>query len=225
MSCRWKPGNRMRIPFASNSATAFPNLFVDLGGLGFRFWWIVLPARKALADLIILYHHITMSPDRRSRRRQQSVRQRAAPQVRTRPSSDDAHEVVFFRRHRDDDPEQAIPGREFLNACPVKVRATMRAVLAQVAAAPPKRFAGGGYWEAMKGEMTGWFEVRVDGPRRHHYRLFCRLDYDGENQPKPLLVVICGLDKPFRTELSDADYRHVRDLGKEYLRRNRRSLA
>jgi hypothetical protein len=23
----------------------------------------------------------------------------------------------------------------------------------------------------MKGDMTGWFEVRVDGPRRHHYRL------------------------------------------------------
>jgi len=44
----------------------------------------------------------------------------------------------------------------------------MRAVLAQVASAPPKRFAGSGYWEAMKGNMTGWFEVRVDGPRRHH---------------------------------------------------------
>jgi hypothetical protein len=43
--------------------------------------------------------------------------------------------------------------------------------------------------------------------------------------PKPLLVVICGLDKPFRTELSGADYRHVRDLGEEYLRRNPRSLA
>jgi hypothetical protein len=101
----------------------------------------------------------------------------------------------------------------------------MRAVLAQVAAAPPKRFAGGGYWEAMKGDMTGWFEVRVDGPRRHHYRLFCRLDYDAQGQPKPLLTVIYGLDKPFRTELSDADYRHVRDLGEEYLRRNPRSLA
>ncbi|CCH73168.1 hypothetical protein BN11_240004 [Nostocoides australiense Ben110] len=47
----------------------------------------------------------------------------------------------------------------------------MRAALIAVASAPPKRFAGGGYWEAMKGEMTGWFEVRVDGPGRHHYRL------------------------------------------------------
>jgi len=101
----------------------------------------------------------------------------------------------------------------------------MRAVLAQVAAAPPKGFAGGGYWEAMKGDMTGWFEVRVDGPRRHHYRLFCLLDYDAKDQPKPLLVVVCGLDKPFQTELSGADYRRVRDLGEEYLRRNPRSLA
>ena len=166
-----------------------------------------------------------MSPDPRSRRRQASRGKRAVPQVRTRPSSDDPHEVVFFRRHHDDDPAQTVPGREFLNACPVKVRATMRAVLTQVAAAPPKRFTGGGYWEAMKGEMTGWFEVRVDGPGRHHYRLFCLLDYEAANQPKPLLAVICGLGKPFRTTLSDADYRHVRDLGEEYRRRNPRSLA
>lgn len=101
----------------------------------------------------------------------------------------------------------------------------MRAVLAQVAAAPPKRFAGGGYWEAMKGDMTGWFEVRVDGPRRRHCRLFCRLDYDAKGRPGALLTVICGLDKPFRTELPAGDYRHVRDLGEEYLRRNPGSLA
>jgi hypothetical protein len=166
-----------------------------------------------------------MSPDQRSRRRQSRSRARDAPQVRTGPSSDDPHDVMFFRRHRDDDRGQAVPGRDFLNACPVKVRATMRAVLAQVAAAPPKRFAGGGYWEAMKGEMTGWFEVRVDGPRRHHCRLFCRLDYEASERTKPLLVVICGLDKSFRTQLSDADYRGVRDLGEEYLCRNPRSLA
>jgi hypothetical protein len=101
----------------------------------------------------------------------------------------------------------------------------MRAVLAQVAAAPPKRFAGGGYWEAMKGDMTGWFEVRVDGPRRHHYRLFCRLDYDAANRRKPLLVVICGLDKPFRTGTFSGRLPPRPDLGEEYLRRNPRSLA
>jgi hypothetical protein len=94
-----------------------------------------------------------------------------------------------------------------------------------VAAAPPKRFAGGGYWEAMKGEMTGWSEVRVDGPQRHHCRLFCRLDYEAKDRPKPVLAVICGHDKPFRTQLSEADYRGLRKLGDEYLQRNPHSLA
>jgi hypothetical protein len=166
-----------------------------------------------------------MSPDSRSRAKQSQPLGQATQQIRTGPTSDDAHDVVFFRRHHDDDTEQAVPGRDFLNTCPTKVRATMRAVLIQVAAAPPKRFAGGGYWEAMKGKMTGWFEVRVDGPRRHHFRLFCRLDYTAKERPKPLLVVICGLDKPFRTRLSEADYQRVRDLGEEYLRRNPRSLT
>lgn len=100
----------------------------------------------------------------------------------------------------------------------------MVAVLTAVAAAPPKRFAGGGYWEAMKGDMTGWFEVRVNGPQRRHFRLFCLLDYVAEVLERPLLVVIGGRDKSFRTELSAADYAAVRALGAEFLRRNPRSL-
>ncbi|GAA2708199.1 hypothetical protein [Actinoplanes palleronii] len=104
------------------------------------------------------------------------------------------------------------------------MRAQFRARLVAVATAPPKRFAGGGYWEAMHGEMTGWFEVRVDGPRRHHYRLFCLLDYEAVGRSKPLLVVVAGLDKPFRTTLSEADYKQVREFGREYWSRNPRSL-
>jgi len=38
------------------------------------------------------------------------------------PSSDDAHDLLFFRRHEEDDPRQPAPGREFLNACPTNVR-------------------------------------------------------------------------------------------------------
>lgn len=103
----------------------------------------------------------------------------------------------------------------------------MRAVLVAVAAAPPKRYAGGGYWEAMKGEMTGWFEVRVNGPKRHHYRLYCRLDHEAKNPEvdKPLLVIVAGLDKPFRTELRPKDYDEVRSFGEEYLARNPRSIC
>jgi hypothetical protein len=164
-----------------------------------------------------------MSPDRG--RKAKSGSRPAASRVRLRPSSDDPHEIVYFRRHKDSDPGQSNPGRDFLEACPPKVRATMRAVLVAVAISPPKRFAGGGYWEAMKGEMTGWFEVRVNGAKRHHYRLFCRLDYDTAERDKPLLAVIAGMDKPFRTALSAADYAAVRALGDEYVARNPRSLA
>lgn len=163
------------------------------------------------------------SGKRRSSQRQPPPR-RAAPKIRTGKSSDDdAHDVVYFRRHPDDDPAETAPGREFLHGCPTKVRATMRAVLVVVAAAPPKRYTGGGYREAMKGDMTGWFEVRVDGPKRHHYRL----DYEAKNPEvdKPLLVVIAGLGKAFRTELSPADYGGVRALGDEYLARNPRSIC
>ncbi|MGB4776837.1 hypothetical protein [Microbacterium sp.] len=99
-------------------------------------------------------------------------------------------------------------------------------MLAAVAAAPPKRFSGGGYWEAMHGAMTGWFEVRVDGPpNRTHYRLFCLLDYDAEGTDMPLLVIVDGRSKKFRTTLSDEDYADVRALGKEYRSRNPRSIA
>ncbi|OKI63743.1 hypothetical protein AMK14_30215 [Streptomyces sp. TSRI0445] len=132
--------------------------------------------------------------------------------------------MVYFQRRVDEDPGRSCPSRTFLReVCPVKVRSTMTAAPAAVAAAPPKRFAGGGYWEAMKGEMAGWFEVRVDGPGRRHYRLFCLLDYEAEGSEKPLLVVVAGLDKPFRTVLSDADYQGVRSLGQEYRNRNPRS--
>lgn len=100
----------------------------------------------------------------------------------------------------------------------------MSAVLVAVAASPPKRFRGGGYWEAMKSPMTGWFEVRVDGPKRHHYRLFCLLDDEVDGHSEPLLVVVAGLDKPFTTSLSEAEYRRVQALGEEYRGRNPRSF-
>lgn len=148
-----------------------------------------------------------------------------APTVRTRPSPKDPHDVVYFKRHVKDDPEQAEPGRDALRSWPTSVRAKANAVLIAVATAPPNRFAGGGYWEAMKGDMSGWFEVRMDGPKRHHYRLFCLLDYEAKGQEKPLLVVVDDRDKPFRTTLSDSDYAAVRTMGDEYLARNPRSIG
>jgi hypothetical protein len=142
----------------------------------------------------------------------------------TGPNPDDPYEVAFFKRHRDDDPEAHIPGREFIASCPAPVRAKFFAVLTAVAAAPPQRFSGGGFWEAMHGKMTGYHEVRVDGPGRRHYRLFCKLDTAAKGRG-PLLTVLCGAAKPFRTELPDSDYDRVLALGGEYLSRNPRSLA
>ncbi|WP_433185891.1 hypothetical protein [Actinoallomurus sp. CA-150999] len=153
------------------------------------------------------------------------------PAAANRPRREHPHAVAFFKRHVDDDPGESIPGRDFLRSCPPTVRAKFAAVLTAVAAAPPYRFAGGGYWEAMHGDMSGWFEVRLDGVKpgggkgRHHYRLYCLLDYEAKDAEKPLLVIVAGLHKPFRTTVNAAEYARVRRLGDEYLARNPRSLG
>lgn len=70
--------------------------------------------------------------------------------------------------------------------------------------------------------MVGWFEVRVDGPGRHHFRLLCLLDYEAKGSDRSLRVVIDGRDNPIRTTLAAADYAGVREL---YRKRNPRSLV
>jgi Txe/YoeB family toxin of Txe-Axe toxin-antitoxin module len=134
--------------------------------------------------------------------------------------------IYYFQRDFEDDRTRGVPARAFLGACPTKVQAMMKAVLTAVAGAPPPAFSGGGKWEAMHGNMSGFYEVRVDGPQRHHYRLFCVLERDGAKLglSGPSIVVITGKDKPFRTQLSGEDYRHVRVLGDEYRRRSPRSV-
>lgn len=64
--------------------------------------------------------------------------------------------------------EGLVPAEEVLDACPVKVEATILAVLEAVRAAPPPAFSGGGKWEAMHGLMAGYYEIRVTGPGRRH---------------------------------------------------------
>lgn len=143
----------------------------------------------------------------------------------TAPHPDDPYKVRYFQRHPDDDPERTVPGFLFLRSCPDPVRSKFFAVLIHVAKAPPTRVAGGGYWEAMHGAMTGYYEVRVDGPRRRHYRLFCLLESPPPGWRDPALVIITGLDKPFRTVFADDDYAAVRALGKEYGSRVPRCLT
>jgi len=126
--------------------------------------------------------------------------------------------IVYY-----DAPDPSDSPAAFLDGCPAKVDATMAAVLGAVAAAPPPRFSGGGYWEAMHGTMTGYFEVRKQGPNREQFRLFCILE-NPENKaelektsvPGPVIAVLTGMRKPFGTVFSDADYQHVRELGESY---------
>jgi len=127
--------------------------------------------------------------------------------------------VVYYRA-----TDGRVPAEAFLDSCPTKVEATILAVLQAVRAAPPPTFSGGGKWEAMHGTMAGYYEIRVTGPGRRHYRLFCLLDNGTERElaergfERPQIAVVNGMVKQHMTEFSDGDYRkHVRDLGDRYL--------
>ena len=125
-----------------------------------------------------------------------------------------------------------VPAEAFLDQCPRNVDAMFNAVLEAVRAAPPPAFSGGGKWEAMHGTMAGYYEIRVTGSGRRHYRLFCMLDngsppelaergFDG-----PQIAVINGMVKPNAALFSDRDYKkHVRTLGDDYLARTPRPIA
>ncbi|MBB6173823.1 hypothetical protein HNR23_003883 [Nocardiopsis mwathae] len=141
--------------------------------------------------------------------------------IRTGPQPTDEHDIVFYRA-----PDGTMPAQEYLNSVPATIRARIRSAAIAVAQAPPMRFAGGGYWEAMRGSMTGWFEIRVDGPpNRTHYRVFCLLDYEAKGVDKPLLVLVDGRTKAFRTTLPDSDYAAVLLLGKDYFSQQPRPIG
>jgi Txe/YoeB family toxin of Txe-Axe toxin-antitoxin module len=137
--------------------------------------------------------------------------------------------VHFFRRHKEDDPKETSPAFEFLEDPEMspKVEATFHAILDAVAAAPPPAFSGGGKWEAMHGSMAGYYEARVDGPHRRHYRLFCVLERDGASVGLggPSIVAITGMAKAFMTTFTEAEYAEVRALGREYRKRVPRSVV
>jgi Txe/YoeB family toxin of Txe-Axe toxin-antitoxin module len=137
-----------------------------------------------------------------------------------------AWDVIFYAT-----AEGSVPGADFLDGCPAKVRGTILAVLDAVAAAPPPAFSGGGKWEAMHGEMGGYYEIRITGPGREQFRLFCLL----ENADKrtlavrglsgPAIAVITGMRKKTGTIFSDRDYTKVRQLGSEHTAQAPRRIA
>ena len=127
--------------------------------------------------------------------------------------------------------EGTAPALEFLDTCPSTIDAQFTAVLDTVAAAPPPRFSGGGKWEAIHGTMGGWYEIRLTGPRREQFRLFCLLENGTSEEiakrglPRPAIAVITGMRKPWRTTFSDRDYKRVRDFGTEHQRNYPRRVA
>ncbi len=133
-------------------------------------------------------------------------------------------DIRYFRRHREDDPKQRAPVQEFRQVCPIGVRAEIDATLQAVAEAPPPMFAGGLRWKPMHGDMAGWFEVRVKGPERRLYRVFCLLERKGEGLRGPSIVLIDGMWKSNETAFSERDYARIRRLGAEYRARTPRSV-
>jgi hypothetical protein len=125
----------------------------------------------------------------------------------------------------------SVPGADFLDVCPPKVRGTILAVLDAVAAAPPPAFSGGGKWEAMHGDMGGYYEVRVTGPGREQFRLFCQLENaDKRTLAKrglrgPAIAVITGMRKKSGTVFSERDYAKVRQIGSNYVMQMPRRIA
>lgn len=124
-----------------------------------------------------------------------------------------------------------VPAEAFLQECPTKLEARFYAVLEAVRRAPPPRFSGGGYWEAMHGDMGGYYEIRLTGPGRRQYRLFCLLDKADERGlrqrglDEPVIAVIAGMVKPSGTTFSKRDYRKVRTMGDDYLSQLPRRIA
>jgi hypothetical protein len=123
------------------------------------------------------------------------------------------------------------PALDFLSGCSPAIRAQFVAVLDVVAAAPPPRFSGGGLWEAMHGDMSGWYEIRVTGPKREQFRLFCLLENGTSDElakrglSRPAVAVITGRRKPWRTTFSERDYEYVRRLGDGHRQNFPRKLA
>ena len=124
-----------------------------------------------------------------------------------------------------------VPAEDFLYGCPAKIEARFYAVLEAVRDAPPPQFSGGGYWDAMHGDMGGYHEIRLTGPGRRQYRLFCILDNGNPEKlrergfDQPQIAVITGMIKDSGKKFSDRDYAKVRKLGNEYLGELPRRIA
>ena len=73
---------------------------------------------------------------------------------------DESWDVVYYRQ-----ADGRVPAIDFLDGCPIKLQARFDAVLDDIGAAPPPRYSGGGFWEAMHGDMGGFYTASSSSPR------------------------------------------------------------
>lgn len=79
--------------------------------------------------------------------------------------------------------------------------------------------------------MTGWHEIRLTGPGREQFRLFCLLENSSDEEllrrglRKPAIAVITGLRKPWRTRFSERDYERLRECGENHRRNHPRRIG
>ena len=83
----------------------------------------------------------------------------------------------------------------------------------------------------MHGVMGGWYEIRLTGPGREQFRLFCLLENGTQEElarrglQRPAIAVITGMRKPSGTTFSEREYQVVRDLGDEHRQNYPRRIA
>lgn len=141
--------------------------------------------------------------------------------ARVGPLRTDAYDIQYARRHKSHDPNTPVPARLVMSGWPPEIRARVRAVIIAVAAAPPLQFSGGPMWQAMHGDMGGYFEVRCRQGKML-YRVFCLLDPDpvvdatGARHGKNVLAIVTAGAKKNETAFTEAFYADVRRLGDEY---------
>jgi hypothetical protein len=110
-------------------------------------------------------------------------------------------------------PELSAP--RLLASLNTSERAKFSAIVEAVATAPPRNFAGGGYWEAMRGDLAGLHEIRFKGKDRWLLRFFCFLE---ERPLEPELIVFAAAKKRPGSLLPPSDYAKVRDLADAFTR-------
>ena len=134
-----------------------------------------------------------------------------------------ARDPHFFKRV-DPHADQAVPALAWLESVPDEVEAEVLATIDAVAAGPPPQFRGGLRHQPMRGDLSGWFEVRMKH-QKTLYRLFCLQDRRASGLPRPALVMVTGGNKPSESAFSKVFYRNVRALGEEYLASDPRTVA